>query len=167
MSEEKANTDLISADQENQARETSILDKYLTFAISDRVFGLPISDIVEIVNIQQETVIPNVPHYVKGVINLRGGVVPLIDVNLRFGNPGREYTERTCIIVVEKDDGYIGLIVDMVYEVLDILDISGTPSQKESTNKFISGMGKTVEYGMILLLDTNAVLGESDFGLAM
>lgn len=144
----------------NNAVETTIYDKYLTFAISEHTFGLPINDIIEIVSVQKATVVPNTPNYVKGVINLRGQIVPLIDVNLRFGNPETEYTERTCVIVVEIDGEYIGLIVNYVYEVLDILEISAPPENNQAAvNKYVSGIAKVPSGEMALLLDTRAVIG--------
>lgn len=162
---ESNNEIYILSDKDEAVRETSIDDKYLTFAISEQTFGLPISDIIEIVNTQKATIIPNTPNYIKGVINLRGKIVPLIDMNLRFGKPETVYTEKTCVIVVEMEEDHIGVIVDYVYEVLDILEISEPPDKsKAGINNFVSGIGKLPDNGMALLLDTIAVVENGAVG---
>jgi purine-binding chemotaxis protein CheW len=103
--------------------------RYLTFYIEDIIYSLPLSHVIEIINIQHITHIPGVPHYVKGIVNLRGKVVPVSDVRLKFGQPERPYDDKTCIVVVLINDIQVGLIVDSVAEVitLDKSNIAAPP----------------------------------------
>ncbi|MCL1975533.1 MAG: chemotaxis protein CheW [Firmicutes bacterium] len=96
--------------------------KYLVFYVGDNGFGLEISYVTEIIGIQNITHVPHTHHYIKGIINLRGTVVPVMDMRLRFSLGEIEYTDRTCIVVINTDDICIGLIVDEVSEVVDIAD---------------------------------------------
>jgi purine-binding chemotaxis protein CheW len=96
--------------------------KYLTFFVGDNGFGLEISNVTEIIGIQNITRVPHTHHYIKGIINLRGTVVPVMDMRLRFSLEEILYTDRTCIVVINTDDICIGLIVDEVSEVVDIAD---------------------------------------------
>ena len=136
--------------------------KYLTFWTDKQLFGVPIKDVVQIVGIQEITEIPEYPPYAKGIINLRGTIIPIIDVRLRFGKPEIEYNERTCIIVTSINNNYIGFIVDEVNEVADISeqDISAPINlSAEHTNAYLTGIciqaGKTV-----LLLDAARILAD-------
>jgi purine-binding chemotaxis protein CheW len=141
--------------------------KYLTFWTDKQLFGVPISDVVQIIGIQEITPIPDSPIYAKGVINLRGSIIPVIDVRLRFSKPETEYTERTCIIVTKIEQSYIGFIVDSVDEVTTISDedISAPPKvSKDRTNTYLTAIGK-VENKVVLLLDTSRILNESEFDL--
>jgi len=119
--------------------------KFLTFQIGSEDYAFYIQYITEIIGIQKITELPNVPKYIRGLINLRGKVIPIIDVRLRFDKQEREYDERTCIIVTHLNDVHIGLIVDRVSEVLNIpakdIDLPPTIS-KGSESRFISGLGK-------------------------
>jgi purine-binding chemotaxis protein CheW len=120
--------------------------KYLTFALGRESFGLEISYVKEIVNMQPVTELPEVPAYVKGIINLRGKIIPVIDMSLKFGKELSAYTDRTCIIVVDIQDISVGLIVDNVAEVLTIDDgnIVPPPSVKTGAhNRYIKAIGKT------------------------
>jgi len=96
--------------------------KFLTFYVGDNGFGLEISYVTEIIGIQNITRVPHTHHYIKGIINLRGTVVPVMDMRLRFGLPEIPYTDRTCVVVINTNDICIGLIVDEVSEVVDITD---------------------------------------------
>jgi purine-binding chemotaxis protein CheW len=96
--------------------------KYLTFYVGDNGFGLEISYVTEIIGIQNITHVPYSHHYIKGIINLRGTVVPVMDMRLRFSLAETAYTDRTCIVVINTDEICIGLIVDEVSEVVDIVD---------------------------------------------
>ena len=80
--------------------EDTLKDKYLTFTLGDEVYGIDISVVIEIIGIQKITSVPEVPEYVKGIINLRGKIIPVVDMRLRFRRQFREYTDRTCIVVV-------------------------------------------------------------------
>ncbi len=145
--------------------------KYLTFSLAEEEYGIGIIEIKEIIGMMPVTSIPQTPEFVKGVINLRGKVIPVIDLRLRFGMDAVEYTERTCIIVVEIEANanmvIIGIVVDSVSEVLNIneQDTEDAPSfgTKLDTN-YILGMAKT-EGGVKILLDINCVLTSSEINM--
>ncbi len=138
--------------------------KYLTFALAHEEYGLEILKVREIIGYMEITAVPQMPHYVKGVINLRGQVIPVIDLRAKFGIPTTEVTDETCIIVVEithdRHKFNTGIVVDRVREVLDIAgeQIEEAPQFGPSVNTdFILGMGK-VEQSVKILLDINKVL---------
>lgn len=138
--------------------------KYLTFALGSEIYGLEILSVREIIGMMDITSVPRTPDFVKGVINLRGKVIPVIDLRLKFGMDSVEQTNETCIIVVEVNETLIGLIVDKVSEVLDIggADIEDSPSFGGNVNtNFILGMGKTKEK-VIILLDISKVLSTQE-----
>ena len=142
--------------------------KYLTFALGEEEYGIGILKIREIIGIMPITSVPRTPEFVKGVINLRGKVIPIIDLRLRFGMEPMEYTDRTCIIVVEinaQDSTIqIGTIVDTVSEVLNIKgeDIEDTPAFGTSLDiEYILGMAK-VSGGVKILLDIDMVLNSEE-----
>ncbi len=144
---------------------------YLTFELGAEIYGLGILKVQEIIGLMHVTSVPRTPEFVRGVINLRGKVIPVIDLRLKFGMEGRDDTERTCIIVVQvardNEDVTMGLIVDEVAEVLDI-----TPSQiepppafgSEVDTDFIMAMGK-VNDKVVMLLDADKVLSGGELGL--
>ena len=152
--------------------QTSIRDeKYLTFSLADEEFGIGILKIKEIIGMMPITSVPQTPEFVKGVINLRGKVIPVIDLRLRFGIEEIDYTERTCIIVVEVERSsntvFIGVVVDAVSEVLNIKegDIEETPAfGAKLDTEYILGMAK-MEGGVKILLDIDQVLSASEFEL--
>jgi len=142
--------------------------KYLTFALANEEYGLEILKVREIIGYMNITAVPQTPAYVKGVINLRGQVIPVIDLRAKFGMETAEVTEETCIIVVEitQVDRNIstGIVVDHVSEVLDIAgeDIEESPQFGSSVNTdFILGMGK-IEETVKILLDIDEVLANVD-----
>ncbi len=145
--------------------------KYLTFSLAEEEYGIGIIQIKEIIGMMPITSVPRTPEFVKGVINLRGKVIPVIDLRLRFEMQSSEYTERTCIIVVEietkADTVVIGIVVDSVSEVLNIneQDIEEAPSfgTRLDTN-YILGMAKT-EGGVKILLDIDCVLTSDEIKL--
>lgn len=150
-------------DQAVQAMEEKE-GKYLTFTLAEEEYGIGILKIKEIIGMMSITTVPQTPKFVKGVINLRGKVIPVIDLRLRFGMESMDYTERTCIIVVEIDGTtgtvQIGIVVDAVSEVLNITgkDIEDTPTFGTKLNTdYILGMAK-MEEGIKILLDINRVL---------
>lgn len=135
-------------------------DKYLTFHIGKEDYAIAISFVTEIIGMLKITEVPQTPNYIKGVINLRGKVIPVMDIRLRFGMPAREYDERTCVIVVQFKDNIVGLVVDTVSEVLDIPEenVENTQSFNQSAdNNFICGMGKVGER-IKMVIDVNALL---------
>jgi len=143
--------------------------KYLTFALAHEEYGLEILKVREIIGYMDITAVPQTPHHVKGVINLRGQVIPVIDLRAKFGMETTDVTEETCIIVVEISQGShkfsTGIVVDHVQEVLDIAseDIEEAPQFGSSVNTdFILGMGKIGDTVKILL-DIDRVLAGEDF----
>jgi purine-binding chemotaxis protein CheW len=142
--------------------------KYLTFMLDNEEYGIGILKIKEIIGMMPITTVPQTPGFVKGVINLRGKVIPVIDLRLRFGMESIDYTERTCIIVVEIQNRartvLIGSVVDTVSEVLNIKseDIEDTPTfgAKLDTD-YILGMAK-MEGGVKILLDIDQVLNAEE-----
>lgn len=146
--------------------------QYLTFQLGREVFGLGILCIKEIIEYPVITQVPMTPEYIRGVINLRGAVVPVLDLQTRFGRPASNVTKRSCIVIVEVEDGtqenrqIVGLIVDAVNEVLDIAasDIERPPEFGAHVQReFIQGMGK-VDNRFIILLDANKVLNADELG---
>ena len=134
--------------------------KFLTFQLQEEEYGLEILKVREIIGIMDITTVPQTPHYVKGVINLRGQVIPVIDLRLKFGMAEGTYGKRTCIVVVDVDGLQMGIVVDTVSEVMDIgsRDIEATPSfGTKLRTDYILGMGK-VQGGVKILLDIGEVL---------
>ncbi len=142
--------------------------KHLTFALAQEEYGLEILDVREIIGLMEITCVPKVPSYVKGVINLRGKVIPVIDLRLKFGMPKVDYTNETCIIVLNVNGSMMGIIVDKVCEVLDIAQENIEPAPTfggKTKSDFITGMGKIGDKVKILLniskvLATDVVLAE-------
>jgi len=145
--------------QERQTHRQVRGGKYLTFSLANEEYGLEILKVREIIGIMDITAVPQMPPYVKGVINLRGKVIPVIDLRLKFGLEPAEYTDQTCIVVV--DVGTLtGIIVDTVQEVLDIdsSQIDPPPPLGGSIDtSFVLGMGK-VKDDVKILLDIDKVL---------
>jgi purine-binding chemotaxis protein CheW len=138
--------------------------KYLVFHLGREEFGVHVLNVREIMGLQEITMVPQTPAFVKGVINLRGKVVPVIDLRLKFHLPGEEYTQRTCIIVlqVQHPSGtiHMGMIVDGVSEVLNLQesDIEDTPDfGSEMTVPYILGLAK-IKGKVKILLDIDQVL---------
>jgi len=136
--------------------------KYLTFVLGSEEYGIDINDVKEIVGIQKITNVPDMPPFVKGVINLRGKIIPVMDIRIRFSMSDRDYNDRTCIIVVTIEDKEIGLIVDNVSEVLDIpiKDIENAESVSGKNEKYINGYGKVADSVKILLDIQSLLVGE-------
>src|SRR5437773_6715114 len=142
--------------------------KYLTFQLSNEEFGIRVLKVREIMGIQEITAVPQTPTHIKGVINLRGKVVPVIDLRLKFGLVAAEYTQRTCIIVtqVQGDSGPVlmGIIVDGVSEVLNLTaaEIEDTPNFGEAVaGQYLLGMAK-VKGKVKILLDIDKVLSSQE-----
>ena len=140
-------------------------NKFLMCKLGSEVYGIDISHVTDIIELQKITEVPDMPEYVKGVINLRGQVIPVIDLRLRFGMDPREYDDRTVITVVNIDDQSIGFIIDTATEVQDVpaKDIDPAPRFQESRekNKYIAGLGKTGDK-VIILLDVQKLVGHED-----
>lgn len=150
--------DLYDDDEDTQK------DKYLTFHLAEEDYGLEIRFVTEIIGIQKITDVPDMPDFIKGVINLRGKVIPVMDVRTRFHLASREYDERTCIIVVNINNSSVGLVVDEVREVADIpADQVEAPPRagKSKGSRYIQGMGK-IDEEVKILLNVNQLLYEEE-----
>jgi len=138
--------------------------KYLTFRLAEEEYGLEILKVREIMGMLDITAVPRTPDFVRGVINLRGNVIPVIDLRLKFGMQAIEQTEETCIIVVDVEGMEMGIVVDRVSEVLDIVaeGIQEAPSFGVSVDTdFILGIGK-VNDRVTILLNISKVLTSAD-----
>ncbi len=133
--------------------------RYLTFLVDGESLGVEIGYVKEIVGIQPIAQLPETPAYIKGVINLRGKIIPVIDMRLKFRKQPKEYTDRTCVIVLNTKAHTAGLIVDQVTEVLriDPGDIVPPPEQSTGAGGYIKGIGKA-DGQVKLLLDTEKLL---------
>ncbi len=144
-------------------QEDTQKDRYLTFVIGSECYGIEIQYVTEIIGIQEITEIPELPEYVRGIINLRGKIIPVVDVRIRFKKETKEYNDRTCIVVVDIKNLSIGLIVDNVAEVLTIpeQDIVEPPQVNKANNRYIKKIGK-VGNAVKLLLDCEMLLTDYD-----
>ena len=147
---------------------TTKTGKYLTFTLADETYGIGILKVKEIIGMMPVTAVPRTPAFVKGVINLRGKVIPVIDLRLKFSMDSIDYSERTCIIVVEIDSKsgtvLLGIVVDAVSEVRNIKseEIEEPPAFGTSLNtEYILGMAK-MEGGVKILLDIDKVLSADE-----
>ncbi|MDD2237161.1 MAG: chemotaxis protein CheW [Kiritimatiellae bacterium] len=134
--------------------DDAMKDRYLTFRVGDEVYGIEIAYVTEIVGMQKITEVPDMPNFVRGVINLRGQVIPVIDVRARFHMEDRTYDDRTCVVVIQLNETSIGLVVDTVNEVMDIPAGQVSPPPKLGQgegNRYIKGMGKVGDEVKILL----------------
>jgi purine-binding chemotaxis protein CheW len=138
--------------------------KYLTFQLASEEFGIRVLKVREIMGVQEITAVPRTPAHVKGVINLRGKVIPVIDLRLKFGLPSAEYTQRTCIIVTQVQGEncalQMGVVVDGVSEVLNLTgqEVEDTPDFGDSAaTQYLLGMAK-VKGKVKILLDIDRVL---------
>lgn len=150
------------------ARSRTVAGKFLTFFLGGEEYGLEILKVQEIIGMLAVTPVPRTPEYIRGVVNLRGKVIPVVDLRAKFEMPMVAQTEETCIIVVETHGAKIGTVVDKVSEVLDIAadDIEPSPSLGASVRTdFILGIGKA--NGRVrLLLDIDKVLSSAELGKA-
>ncbi len=164
---------MATKDVMNQAIQATTIKagKYLTFSLENEEYGIGILKVKEIIGMMPITSVPRTPKFVKGVVNLRGKVIPVVDLRLKFEMESIEYTERTCIIVVEIDlennTVLIGIVVDSVSEVLNIKeeDVEETPEFGARLNtNYILGMAKT-DHGVKILLDIDCVLTSDEIKL--
>ncbi|MEK7776980.1 MAG: chemotaxis protein CheW [Planctomycetota bacterium] len=160
----------MQATMEKQSGTADILSregKYLTFVLCGEEYGLEILKVREIIGIMGITPVPQTPKFIKGVINLRGKVIPVVDLRLKFGFDEVDYTKETCIIVVEVKDVLTGIIVDTVSEVLDITneELETTPNLGEDVNTDIFiGVAK-IKDKVKILLDLDKILGTEEINL--
>lgn len=146
-----------------EQQEETQKDKFLTFTLGKEYYGIEIKYVTEIIGIQPITEVPELPEHIRGIINLRGKIIPVMDVRLRFKKEFKEYNDRTCVIVIDAENILIGLIVDSVSEVLSIPseDIVDPPDLNQHTNKYIKGIGKTGN-NVKLILDCEKLLSEEE-----
>lgn len=142
------------------------LDKYVTFKSGNEYFGLKIEYVNEIIVFQEITEIPESENYMKGLINLRGKIIPVIDVRLRFKQEPFEYNDRTCIIVINVKSTVVGLIVEKIAEVVEITEENILPSPsighgERNQNKYVYAIGKVGD-AVKLLLDPDKLINDED-----
>ena len=143
--------------------------KYMTFKSGNEYFGLKIQYVNEIIGFQAITAIPETEEYIKGLINLRGKILPVIDVRLRFKQDPFEYNDRTCIIVINVKDTVVGLIVEKIAEVVEIPDENILPPPSigrmdKAQNQYVYGIGRVGD-SVKLLLDPDKLLNDEDLSL--
>lgn len=150
------------------AEEIAKTTQYLTFKLSEEIFALDISKVREVLDYTKVTKVPQTPDFMRGVINLRGGVVPVVDLRLKFGMPMTERTVNTCIIIVEvsfeDETTVLGALADSVQEVIDLEPTQIEPAPKIGTQldtRFLKGMGKHNE-DFLLILDIDKVFSEAE-----
>jgi len=150
-----------------------VAEKFLTFRLTDEIYGIGILKVQEIIGMMPVTRVPRMPSYMRGVVNLRGRIIPVFELSQRFGLAPTQDTEVTCIIVVQiagqRGPVTIGLIVDEVQEVVDITEdmIEPVPDIGGSIDSaLIQGMGK-LEHQVVMLLDIDQVLDSGEFEVAL
>ena len=147
-----------------ESDEDDMKGRFLTFEIDKDRYGIELRNVMEIVGIQPVTEMPEMPDYIKGIINLRGQIIPVMDVRLRFKKTAKEYTDRTCVIVISFGGMSIGLIVDCVSEVLAIPD-EDIAKKPEISSKgkcgYVRSIGKIGDK-VILLIDCEKLLTDED-----
>ncbi len=143
-------------------------NKYVTFKSGNEYFGLKIEYVSEIIVYQEITEIPESEEYIKGLINLRGKIIPVIDVRIRFKQEPMEYTDRTCIVIVNVNDMVVGLIVEKIAEVVEIKEEDVLPpptvvigGEDKLQNRYVYGIGKVGD-SVKLLLDPERLLKDDD-----
>ena len=138
----------------NTAAESSVsTERFLTFISDGLTIGVSTNYVTEIITNHAITMIPLIPDYVKGIINLRGQIIPIIDIRLRMGQPTISYTSTTCIIVLNINDTSLGIIVDSVQQVIDIDKSQISPVPTENHQELINGMISLDERSVLLFLD--------------
>jgi len=138
--------------------------KFLTFSLGEEDYGMEIRYVTEVIGLQPITQIPELPEHVRGIINLRGKIIPVMDVKLRFKKELKKYHHRTCVIVVDIKDISIGLIVDSISEVMTIPEQDIVPPpivNKDLQNRYIKGIGK-IGNNVKLILDCEKLIEEDE-----
>ena len=155
MSADTVNT---AANEAVEAAAPVSTERFLTFSSDGLNIGVSTNYVIEIITNHAITMVPLVPDYVKGIINLRGQIIPIIDIRLRMGKPSIEYTDTTCIIVLNIDSTQIGIIVDAVQQVMDINKQQISPVPVENQQELINGMVSSGDRSVILFLDCQQLL---------
>lgn len=151
-------------DDIEELEEDTQKDKYLTFRVDNELYGIDIGMVIEIIGIQPITQVPELPDYIRGIVNLRGKIIPVIDVRMRFRKDFKDYTDRTCVIVIEIKNMSVGLIVDSVSDVLNIPEeeIVHPPDLQKDNNRYIKSIGKSNK-DIILLLECDRLLNDKEY----
>jgi purine-binding chemotaxis protein CheW len=172
FSQKEIKMTMIDEKSEQTDNAKSIGGKHLTFKLENEEYGIEILKIKEIIGIMPITTVPQTPDYVKGVINLRGKIIPVVDLRMMFGMATLDYSDRTCIVVVEiqrlAETVFVGLVVDEVSEVVNLNreDIEDSPEfSVDLDTNYILGLAKT-EGGVKILLDIEGTLNTEEIGLA-
>lgn len=150
----------VDMNEEEEIEENTLVNQYLTFLINTEEYLIGLVNVTEIIGIQKITHVPETPNYIKGVINLRGRVIPVMDVRLRFGLEKMDYNERTCIIVLSVDELILGVVVDMVSDVISVQedDIESSANYGKSSRKhFVRGMAKVGD-SVKMVIDVHELL---------
>ena len=147
-----------SEKEETQVEEKTDIKRFLTFESDNLIFGVNTDQVVEIINNHSIRSIPMVPPYVRGVINLRGQIIPIIDFRLKMDKPFKDYTARTCIVILNINSNTIGIIVDAVSQVLDIDLEKSSPIPVEKKMKMTNSMVSIDEKTVVLLLECEELL---------
>lgn len=151
-----------------EMEEDTQKDKYITFKSNNEYFALELRVVLEIIGIQAITAIPETEDYIKGLINLRGKIIPVIDVRVRFKQEPFEYTDRTCIIIISVKGTVVGLIVETIAEVVTIPEENITPppslGQGMAKNKYVYGLGK-VGGAVKMLLDPEKLIRDDEINM--
>ncbi len=145
-------------------KNVSSAQKYLSFEVKDEMYAMEILDVKEIIAMMKFTQVPKMPNFVKGVINLRGIIIPIIDMRLKFEMPELEYTDRTSIIIGIIDDDYVGFVVDRTADVLNINPEEMSPPPKFGTaidTEFLKSMAKTLN-GVVMVVDIKKIFTEDE-----
>lgn len=144
----------VSGQEVEEVSEDTQHGKYLTFELENEVFGIEIKNVTEIIGMQPITALPETPPHIKGIVNLRGSVIPVIDVRLKIQMEPKAYDDRTCIVVIDTQDIKAGLIVDKVAEVMKIedADIVPPPDLRVGVQgRYLAGIGKAGDEVKLLL----------------
>lgn len=133
--------------------------RFLLFYIKNKLYGAPLALVLEIIQMQSITHLPSVPSYIKGIINLRGKIIPVIDVRLKLNLEEREYDDKTCIIILDMNDSNVGFIVDEVSEVITIESeqLASPPKVKDCTTKYLASVAE-LDGRIVLNIDFNEFL---------
>lgn len=162
------NEDFLDQEQDERGK------RYLTFFMDNQLYAISAMDVVQIIGMQTVTKLPDSPSYIKGVMNLRGEIMPVIDVRLRLGIAEADYTDRTCIIIMKIQGNTVGFIVDEVDEVLDIrreqISVPPMVNHVDASGDYLIGIGRLEDRQdhknrMVLIIDASALLGEREFEL--
>lgn len=144
---------VIDEEEEDElVTDTGDYQKYLTFVSNELFYGINTNHVIEIITNVTAIKVPMVPGFVRGIINLRGQIIPIVDIRLRMGKPAIEYTDKSCIIVIEVDTVFVGIIVDTVSHVIDI-DQEKISSMPNNRQELVNGMMTTPTGETLLIMD--------------